>query len=156
MRVACAFCLSWRGGPGRCAGMPEGRCARSEAKVLPEVGCRGEVAFLRNGLYRQVAHFEESLSELDALAHQSLIRGRSRARVRTGEAATDAGARGDGQWERLPLDTGVRVPLADNRIVADMRSLIPATMITIFGIGAELGLLHVMAPSWPRSQPRCT
>jgi uncharacterized protein with GYD domain len=40
--------------------------------------------------------------------------------------------------------TRVRVPLGDNTIVADMRSLIPAIMISVFGIGAEFGLLTVL------------
>jgi hypothetical protein len=41
--------------------------------------------------------------------------------------------------------TSLRVPLGTNVIVSDMRSLIPAAMITMFGIGAELGLLGVLA-----------
>lgn len=39
----------------------------------------------------------------------------------------------------------LRVPLGSNVIVSDMRSLVPAAMTTMFGIGAELGLLGVLA-----------
>src|ERR1039457_2123625 len=69
MRVACAFCLS--AGAPVLEGAPVrlGAGVHGPAEVLPEVGCRGKAAFLRDGSYRQVAHFEESLGELDALAH---------------------------------------------------------------------------------------
>lgn len=39
----------------------------------------------------------------------------------------------------------LRVPLGDNVIVADFRSLIPAALVTMFGIGAELGIVGVLA-----------
>ncbi len=41
--------------------------------------------------------------------------------------------------------TTLRVPLGDNLIVADFRSLIPAALVTMFGIGAELGIVGVLA-----------
>jgi hypothetical protein len=42
-------------------------------------------------------------------------------------------------------NTSLRVPLGTNVIVADRRSLIPAALVTMFGIGAELGILGVLA-----------
>jgi len=39
----------------------------------------------------------------------------------------------------------LRVPVGNNVIVADFRSLIPAALVTMFGIGAELGILGVLA-----------
>lgn len=42
-------------------------------------------------------------------------------------------------------DTYLRVPMGDKTIVADMRSLIPASLVTILGIGAQLGLLGMLA-----------
>ena len=42
-------------------------------------------------------------------------------------------------------DTYLRIPMGDKTIVADMRSLIPASLVTIFGIGAQLGLLGMLA-----------
>ena len=35
--------------------------------------------------------------------------------------------------------------MGNNVIVADFRSLIPAALVTMFGIGAELGILGVLA-----------
>ena len=63
------------------------------------------------------------------------------ARIPRGTIVTAPGAR-----ERtFRHETSLRVPLDDDMIAADMRSLIPAGMITLFGIGAELGLLAVLA-----------
>ena len=42
-------------------------------------------------------------------------------------------------------DTYLRVPMGDKTIVANMWSLIPASLLTIFGIGAQLGLLGMLA-----------
>jgi hypothetical protein len=39
----------------------------------------------------------------------------------------------------------LRVPVGSNVIVADFRSLIPAALVTMLGIGAELGILGVLA-----------
>jgi hypothetical protein len=41
--------------------------------------------------------------------------------------------------------TRLRVPLGSNVIVANFRSLITAALVTLFGIGAELGILGVLA-----------
>jgi hypothetical protein len=42
-------------------------------------------------------------------------------------------------------DTYLRVPMGDKTVVADMRSLIPASLVTILGIGGQLGLLAMLA-----------
>jgi hypothetical protein len=42
-------------------------------------------------------------------------------------------------------DAFLRVPMGDKSVVADMRSLIPASLVTIIGIGAQLGLLGMLA-----------
>lgn len=43
--------------------------------------------------------------------------------------------------------TSLRVPLGPNVIAAQMRSMLGAGMVTMFGIGAELGILGVLAGS---------
>lgn len=52
---------------------------------------------------------------------------------------------GHGPEKRFPRDTYLRVPIGDTVIVADMRSLLPASVWTIFGIGVQLGLLTMLA-----------
>ena len=42
-------------------------------------------------------------------------------------------------------DAFLRVPMGDKTIVANMLSLIPASLVTIIGIGAQLGLLGMLA-----------
>ncbi len=55
------------------------------------------------------------------------------------------GESGNDKGRSFRHDTWVRVPLVgDKTIVADMRSLMPAIMISVFGIGAEFGLLTVL------------
>lgn len=49
-----------------------------------------------------------------------------------------------GTEKRFTRATILRVPMGSNVIAADMRSLIPASMVTIFGIGAQLGLLTIL------------
>jgi hypothetical protein len=65
------------------------------------------------------------------------------------------GESGNDQGRRFSHDTRVRVPLVgDKTIVADMRSLLPAIMLSVFGIGAEFGLLTMLGgqlsaePGW--------
>jgi hypothetical protein len=45
----------------------------------------------------------------------------------------------------LPQDAILKVPSAGNVMNADMRSVVPAAFVTMFGIGAELGILGVLA-----------
>ena len=42
-------------------------------------------------------------------------------------------------------ETYLRVPMGDKTVVADMRSLLAASLVTILGIGAQLGLLGMLA-----------
>jgi hypothetical protein len=51
----------------------------------------------------------------------------------------------DGKVMRFAPRTVLRIPLGDNVMVADFRSLIPAALVTMFGIGAQLGTLGVLA-----------
>jgi hypothetical protein len=51
----------------------------------------------------------------------------------------------DGTLTTFRRATMLRVPLGSNVIVADFRSLIPAALVTMFGIGAQLGILGVLA-----------
>jgi hypothetical protein len=51
----------------------------------------------------------------------------------------------DGKETEFRRATMLRVPLGSNVIVADFQSLIPAALVTMFGIGAELGILGVLA-----------
>ena len=45
----------------------------------------------------------------------------------------------------MPQDAILKVPSAGNVMNADMRSVVPAAIVTMFGIGAELGILGVLA-----------
>jgi hypothetical protein len=45
----------------------------------------------------------------------------------------------------LPKDAILKVPSPGNVMNADMRSVVPAAIVTMFGIGAELGILGVLA-----------
>lgn len=45
----------------------------------------------------------------------------------------------------LPRDSILKVPSAGDVMNADMRSIVPAAIVTMFGIGAELGILGVLA-----------
>jgi hypothetical protein len=45
----------------------------------------------------------------------------------------------------LPRDSILKIPSAGNVMNADMRSVVPAAIVTMFGIGAELGILGVLA-----------
>jgi hypothetical protein len=57
-------------------------------------------------------------------------------------------SRAPNEWQdvkKFSAATTLRVPLGDNLIVADFRSLIPASLVTMFGIGAELGIVGVLA-----------
>jgi hypothetical protein len=49
----------------------------------------------------------------------------------------------DGKETQFRRATVLRAPLGSNVIVADFQSLIPAALVTLFGIGAELGILGV-------------
>jgi len=51
----------------------------------------------------------------------------------------------DGRTTTFSAKTTLRVPLGPNVIVADMRSLTLAALVTMFGIGAELGILGILA-----------
>jgi hypothetical protein len=46
---------------------------------------------------------------------------------------------------KLPRDAILKVPSAGDVMNADMRSVVPAAIVTMFGIGAELGILGVLA-----------
>jgi hypothetical protein len=50
-----------------------------------------------------------------------------------------------GKTVRFSRATLLRIPQGDNVIVADFRSLTAAALVTLFGIGAELGILGVLA-----------
>ena len=58
---------------------------------------------------------------------------------------TTVSAPGAAREKTFRRETSLRVPVGDNLVAADMRSVMPAAMITLFGIGAELGLLIVLA-----------
>jgi hypothetical protein len=51
----------------------------------------------------------------------------------------------DGKVMKFAPRTVLRIPLGDNVMVADFRSLLPAALVTMFGIGAQLGTLGVLA-----------
>ncbi len=67
------------GGSSVLEGVPIGLGAGVDhsAEMLTEVARGAEAALLSNGLDRQVADFEQSLSKLNALAQQPLVRGSS-------------------------------------------------------------------------------
>jgi hypothetical protein len=60
-------------------------------------------------------------------------------------SASAAPDRPESAPSKLGQEAIVKVPPAGNVMDADMRSVVPAAMVTMFGIGAELGILGVMA-----------
>lgn len=48
---------------------------------------------------------------------------------------------------KLRSAANFKIPAGTNMIMADMRSVIPAAIVTMFGIGAELGIVGVLAGS---------
>lgn len=46
---------------------------------------------------------------------------------------------------KLPKQASLKIPTVGNVIQSDMRAVIPAALVTMFGIGAELGILGVLA-----------
>ena len=61
------------------------------------------------------------------------------------ELPAETTAQAPGGTTTFKRKTLLRVPQGNNVIVADFRSLIPAALLTMFGIGAELGILGVLA-----------
>jgi hypothetical protein len=51
----------------------------------------------------------------------------------------------------LSAETPVTVPAGQDVIVADMRSLLPAGVLTVFGIGTEIGMIAVLAGHFSRA-----
>jgi hypothetical protein len=61
------------------------------------------------------------------------------------EGTTARAPEPDGKLMRFAPRTVLRIPLGPNVMVADFRSLLPAALVTMFGIGAELGALGALA-----------